>query len=347
MYSEHAAAVAGTYLKNRLATRIKKRSFQQYRHKLSVAVRLATKKSVRSLNAFRFTELASSIGQTKSAVTQTDVHAPLKTFADQAVQVDSSCILCCFPAPDTSAVPLEPAVIKLAPASTTNVVVAQEELNSVLSESSLDVEASLPTSVPSGMVTVSTSESAVPSGIPPPLSVTSITSSASSSTAVKIHPLCEDLFHPPGETHYRVKVGNTSKLLTRQEQKELPATIKPKTYSLTAEKRKALRNRIRRRVSKKFREKESTSKLRHMCKKQSKDLPPIKELRYTRTIRNLISYFVDQYTRYHEAGLPMRMEESDSDHSDDEYYERTIQCYHNKPPNYEALLVRSLPKDAL
>lgn len=57
---------------------------------LSVAIRLATKKSVRSCHAFRFTELTATVGSSCSAAAQTDVHLPLKTFADQALQVDFS-----------------------------------------------------------------------------------------------------------------------------------------------------------------------------------------------------------------------------------------------------------------
>ena len=62
-------------------------------------------------------------------------------------------------------------------------------------------------------------------------------------------------------------------------------------------------------------------------------------------MKKLVEFFPGEYVIHHEVGLPLRMEIDDADYSDDEYYDKVIMVYHNKPPNYKALLIRALPQN--
>ena len=56
-------------------------------------------------------------------------------------------------------------------------------------------------------------------------------------------------------------------------------------------------------------------------------------------------FFLQEYAQKGEEGLPFRMVETDPEDTDDEYYDRCITAYRNKPAGYEATVKKEIGKE--
>ena len=303
-------------------------------------------------------------------------HTPNSVLSEPTAIVNQNLVLSApIEVDDTNPVLSEPTIFD-AQTSVLPAPIVVEERNSVLSESTLidtqnpvlsalieldDSNSVLsdPTTEDSGVSIIATAFEAADCQItsdnniqdPPILNPTPASNSQHldiqpSPPSQNIHPLSLELFHSEGEALYKVRVGNTTKLMTIKEQRETLPPGKPlKSYTISVEKHKALRLKIRRRISKSFREKELVSKVRCLCKKANKPLPPIPKASTSSTMKELFAFFKDEYVKYHDAGLPVRMEIDDPLEPSPAYYAKVIAAYKNKPPNYESMLTKVINKN--
>ena len=137
----------------------------------------------------------------------------------------------------------------------------------------------------------------------------------------------ESLLDPLSEPVFKVKSLGRQMLLTNREirtRKMSDPELQRARVSLNCKQRKALRARIRQRISKSYRDRRNFSTASYIKKKcRRKNLINPDEVvidpRQTRTIRKLTDFFVAEYQQRGVAGLPVNMEEVDPSYTDDEY----------------------------
>ena len=159
-----------------------------------------------------------------------------------------------------------------------------------------------------------------------------------------VHPSALTLFKSKkGKAQYQVNYQGETTLMTRKEFREKFPGEKPPTYTPESTVRKSLGNKIRRRISQKFRDQKNDNKKRSSINlgHATGNPPPITELRKTRTIKNLMIFFMKKYMEKGEDGLPVKMD-NDPEVTDDEYEERVKEEYRRKPKDYELLLMKSI-----
>ena len=66
-----------------------------------------------------------------------------------------------------------------------------------------------------------------------------------------------------------------------------------------------------------------------------------------RTITSLIEFFVAEYYKKREEGLPIRMSSEENTDTDDEHYNKVLNAYTNKPPEYKKLLMEKIRKEKI
>ena len=59
-----------------------------------------------------------------------------------------------------------------------------------------------------------------------------------------------------------------------------------------------------------------------------------------RTIASLIEFFVTEYYKKGDEGLPVRMSSEEDTDTDDEHYNKVLNVYANKPMEYEKMLLQ-------
>ena len=128
--------------------------------------------------------------------------------------------------------------------------------------------------------------------------------------------------------------------LTKKEalnRKKIDPKLSVSQLSLSARQRSDLRAKIRRRISKRYRDRRNNSRL--PPRKQPKDDHP---LRKTRSVLRLMEYFMDEIKLRGEDGLPVWKEDLDPLVTDDDYEEEVLTAYKNKPSDYEQILAVKL-----
>ena len=161
-----------------------------------------------------------------------------------------------------------------------------------------------------------------------------------------VPPVDSDVLDPLSEPVFEVQsLGRKMKLTNREirVRKMSDPELKRAKVSINCKQRKALRARIRRRISKSFRDRRNYSTAAYLEKKSGRKnlLDPkqvVKDPRQTKTIKKLIDFFVSEYQQKSTAGLPVAMEEPDPPVTDDEYEAKVLAAYCSKPDNYEELL---------
>ena len=160
-------------------------------------------------------------------------------------------------------------------------------------------------------------------------------------------PLSDSLRHIKSEEPlFRVRSLGADLALTKKQIKERRRTdplIQVARISMSAKQRFHLRCRIRRRVSKRYRDHKNNSRARYI--ERVKGIPVRKATRHfekTSSINRLVEFFVAEVMEHGRAGMPTWIEEQDPPYSDDEFEERVKTLYKNKPPQYEQLLAIKL-----
>ena len=121
---------------------------------------------------------------------------------------------------------------------------------------------------------------------------------------------------------YKVRQGKFHALITREEfiarnpGRKLPETA-------TATENCSTTQRIRWRLSHLYREHRNTIVERSRAKREGKQLPGLKPLRYTRTMKALVLHFFDRVVRHGHAVVPY-IEEEDGQKSDDDFFQRVL-----------------------
>ena len=131
--------------------------------------------------------------------------------------------------------------------------------------------------------------------------------------------------------------------MTRKQFREKFHGEKPPIYTPESIVGKSLGNKIRRRISQKFRDQKNDNKKRSNINLgcTTGKFPPIRELWKTQTIKNLISFFMKDYMETDDNGLPVKMDK-DPEVTDDEYEEKVKEVYRRKPKDYRLLLKKSI-----
>ena len=161
-----------------------------------------------------------------------------------------------------------------------------------------------------------------------------------------VQPADSDVFDPLSKPVFEVQSLGRKMMLTNKEirvRKMSDPELKRAKVSINCKQRKALRVRIRRRISKSFRDRRNYSTAVYLERKSGRKnlLDPaqvVKDPRQTKTIKKLIDFFVSEYQQKSTAGLPVAMEELDPPVTDDEYEAKVLAAYCCKPDNYENLL---------
>ena len=128
--------------------------------------------------------------------------------------------------------------------------------------------------------------------------------------------------------------------LTKKEalnRKKIDPKLSVSQLSLSARQRSDLRAKIRRRISKRYRDRRNNSRL--PPRKRPKDDHP---LRKSRSVLRLMEYFMDEIKLRGEDGLPVWKEDLDPLVTDDDYEEEVLNACKNKPPDYEQILAVKL-----
>ena len=159
-----------------------------------------------------------------------------------------------------------------------------------------------------------------------------------------VHPSALTLVtYKKGKARYVVNYKGKRTLMTRKEFRKKFPQKKPPTYTEESKARKSVGNIIRRRISQRFRDQKNDNKKRsdiNLGRTRGK-LPPIRKLRKTQTIENLMIFFIREYIEKGEDGLPVKMY-NDPEETDDEYEEEVKEEYTRKPKDYELWLKKSI-----
>ena len=121
---------------------------------------------------------------------------------------------------------------------------------------------------------------------------------------------------------YKVRQGEFHALLTKAEfivrnpGRKLPETA-------TATENRSTTQRIRWSLSHLYREHRNTIVECSRAKREGKELPGLKPLRYTRTMKALVLHFFDRVVRHGPAVVPY-IEEEDDQKSDDDFFQRVL-----------------------
>ena len=125
------------------------------------------------------------------------------------------------------------------------------------------------------------------------------------------------------------KLALSKQQLQQRRRKDPALTVRKRSY--TASRKFELRAKIRRRISRRYREH------RNQSTKGGVTQPPIKK---TESMIKMIEFFMAEIQEKGESGLPVRMDEWDPvDPVEEEAYEREVMlAYEQKPVNYEEIL---------
>ena len=159
-----------------------------------------------------------------------------------------------------------------------------------------------------------------------------------------VHPSALTLFKSKkGKAQYEVNDEGETILMTRKQFREKFPGEKPPTYTPESLARKSLGNKIRRYISEWFRDQKNDNKKRSSINlgRTTGKPPPIKELRKTQTIKNLMCFFMKEYMEKGDNGLPVKMDK-DPEVTNDEYEEKVKEAYRRKPKDYELLLMKTI-----
>ena len=136
---------------------------------------------------------------------------------------------------------------------------------------------------------------------------------------------------------YDITEKGVKYVMTRKQflhKKTMKPNMKTPGRSLSARKRFDLRSKIRRRISRRYREHRNNSKLKSYQRPSAAE----DSVKKTESVRRLIEFFMAEILEKGEAGLPVWREEYDPKTSSKEYEEAVLKQYRDKPPNYEQLL---------
>ena len=92
MNKEYNALLQGTYLKKRARTLFLNAQLNEYRQRLSVALRRVTKRAIKNDKSFSFKEVSAEATVSPAPSTPTLTH--VKTFSEQQTQVSTPCPHC-------------------------------------------------------------------------------------------------------------------------------------------------------------------------------------------------------------------------------------------------------------
>ena len=121
---------------------------------------------------------------------------------------------------------------------------------------------------------------------------------------------------------YKVRQGEFHALLTKEEfMARNPGQKLPETT--TATENRSATQRICWRLSHLYREHRNTIVERSRAKREGKELPVLKPLRYTRTMKALVLHFFDRVVRHGPAVVPYT-EEKDGQKLDDDFFQRIL-----------------------
>ena len=133
-------------------------------------------------------------------------------------------------------------------------------------------------------------------------------------------------------TEKGVKYALTKKQLMHKQ--KMKPKMKTPGRSLSARKRFDLRSKIRRRISRRYREHRNNSRLKPHQRSPEDD----ESVKITDSVRRLIEFFMAEILEKGEEGLPVWREEYDPKNSSKQYEDAVLEQYRNKPSNYEQLL---------
>ena len=128
--------------------------------------------------------------------------------------------------------------------------------------------------------------------------------------------------------------------LTKKEavnRKKIDPNLSVSQLSMSARQRSDLRAKIRRRISKRYRDHRNNSRI--PLRKRPKDDHSVQK---SRSVLRLMEYFMEEIKLRGEDGLPVWKEDLDPLVTDDDYEEEVLTAYKNKPPNYEQILAVKL-----
>ena len=121
---------------------------------------------------------------------------------------------------------------------------------------------------------------------------------------------------------YKVRQADFHALITKEEFiARNPGEKLPETA--TATENRSTTQRIHWRLSHLYREHRNTIVKRSPTKRAGKELPPLKPLRYRRTMKALVLYFFDRVVRHGPSVVPY-IDEKDGQKSDDELFQRVL-----------------------
>ena len=80
-------------------------------------------------------------------------------------------------------------------------------------------------------------------------------------------------------------------------------------------------------------------------KKSGLDLTPLPAMRKNRSIINLQDFFMREFLAKGDNGLPVRIDVSDPEDTDQEYEDLVMSSYRAKPQDYEIMLCKKLASD--
>ena len=160
-----------------------------------------------------------------------------------------------------------------------------------------------------------------------------------------VHPEALSLFRSALEpTHYPAIIQGVRKKLTSEEYAHYyPGSRLP--YTDEARACKALKNRIKRRISPRFRQLEDVKKSRALIKSKNLPaelMPQLPDGHMTETQDLLIDFFFKQFVYYGSMALPVHFEGDDPTINSDTYGEAVLAQFAAKPDDYELFLSKQL-----
>ena len=144
------------------------------------------------------------------------------------------------------------------------------------------------------------------------------------------------------EPTFRVQSLGSDMALTKSQikaRRRSDPDLQVSRISMSAKQRYGLRSRIRRRISKSYRDHKNNARYRYSDKAKGVTVRKASQLKKkSGSILRLTEFFFAEVLEKGKAGMPTWIEEADPDESDEEFEQRVIDQYRNKPPRYEQLL---------
>ena len=146
-------------------------------------------------------------------------------------------------------------------------------------------------------------------------------------------------FSVPSEKLYDVTSLGSRMALTKEQlasRKKSDPDLQVKSKSLSATQKFQLRAKIRRRISRKYREHRNDSRVKVSQRKRPHQGPIPK----SSTMIRMIEFFMAEIREKGDQGLPVWMEDYDPSDPEEEwaYEQKVMAAYEQKPPNYEEIL---------